>query len=93
MKFLGQVTFIITASDPDGDNLGTPTVTTLPGRGTVGLPTKIADGQWTVRYTAPITDGTDKVTATVSDGKVSVAASMQFANPKVDLDNPSPTTC
>ena len=92
MTIPGQVTFIITASDPDGDNLGTPTVTAL--RGTVGLPTKIADGQWTVRYTAPITDGTDKVTATVSDGKATASGSTPvFANPLVDLDNPSTTTC
>ena len=88
----GQFTFVIFASDPDGDNLGTPTVSAL--RGSTGVPTKVADGQWTVRYTAPVTAGTDKVTATVSDGKATASGSTPvFANPLVDLDNPSTTTC
>lgn len=88
----GQIVLVIFASDPDGDNLGTPTVSAL--RGSTGVPTKVADGQWTVRYTAPVTAGTDKVTTTVSDGKASASDSTPvFANPLVDLDNPSTTTC
>lgn len=88
----GQVTLKVTASDPDGDNLGTPKV--KASRGTVGLPTKIGDGQWTVRYTGPELSGTDTVWATVSDGEADpVTESIIILNPKVDLDNPSPTTC
>lgn len=89
----GQIVLVIFASDPDGDNLGTPTVSAL--RGTTGVPTKVDDGQWTVRYTAPVSAGYDIVTVTVSDGKANPvsASTPQFANPLVDLDNPSTTTC
>jgi hypothetical protein len=89
----GVVYLKVTASDPDGDNLGTPQV--VAKYGTVALPQKVGEGQWTVRYTAPTAPSTDEVVSvTVSDGKLSFTASTTpFPNPVVNLDNPSTTTC
>lgn len=91
----GQIVFRITASDPDGDSIGTPQVSTRYG--TYGTVTPTAAGQWTFRYTASTVShvGTspERVTVTVTDGKLTDSVYAEFDLPKVDLDNPSPTTC